>query len=70
MSRYYFDVHASPYQKDEEGKEFATLEDAKLHAREVGQALVAQHKAGELLDAEVVVRDDMGEVFRLKVATY
>jgi hypothetical protein len=67
MTRYFFDVHASPLQKDDKGTELGDLDQAKEHARHVARTVVKSD--GALTNAEVTVRDPLGEVFRLQVAT-
>jgi hypothetical protein len=67
MTRYFFDVHASPLKKDDKGVELADLDQAKEHARQVARTVV--RRGGDLTNAEVIVRDQLGEVFRFEVAT-
>jgi hypothetical protein len=67
MPRYYFDVLDGTLFHDEEGDEFSTPEAAKEYARKVAHELACERT--DLHDSEVVVRDEVGECFRLKVAS-
>lgn len=65
MPRYYFDVKDGISFLDDEGDEFDTPEAAKAYARKVATELAQERST--FLDAEVIVRDEGGEFFRLKI---
>jgi hypothetical protein len=66
MPRYYFDVQNGSSFIDQEGEDFETPEAAKLYASRVAHEIVQERT--DFHDAEVIVRDEIGECFRLKVS--
>jgi hypothetical protein len=54
--------------RDEFGKDFDAPEEAKAHAIKLLRDAVSK-RGGELGNLEVIVRDDAGELIRLKAST-
>ena len=69
MPRYYFDRSASPVVADPIGIELAGVEQAKAHAQSLARRLMAAGVTDTIADVEVIVRDEVGEVYRLKLST-
>ena len=68
MPRYYFDVHARPVLLDDSGEEFQNLEATKEHAIHVAHQLSNRSSDdASVTHTEIIVRDEVGEVFRLKL---
>ena len=68
MPSYYFDVHARPVLRDDTGEEFQNLEAAKEHAIDVAHQLSNRSSEdASITHTEIIVRDEVGEVFRLKL---
>ena len=71
MPRYFFDVHGHPVFRDDEGEEFRNLEAAKEHAIHIAhQRRFRPSDDASVTHSEVIVRDEMDEVFRLKLTTH
>ena len=68
--RYFFDREARLPVRDAAGKDFETFAKAKEHAQELALLLTSGPAAHRVTrEAEIVVRDEAGEVFRVKVST-
>jgi Domain of unknown function (DUF6894) len=68
MPRYYFDIHARPVLRDDTGEEFQNLDSAKEHAIHVARQLSSRsNEDASITHTEIIVRDEVGEVFRLKL---
>jgi hypothetical protein len=71
MPRYFFDVLGQPVFRDAEGEEFRNLEAARDHAIYIAEQLRSRPSDEQgVTHSEVIVRDDGGEIFRLKLTTH
>ena len=71
MPRYFFDVHGQSVFRDVEGEEFRDVEAARDHAAYIAEQLRNRPSDEQgVTHSEVIVRDDRGEVFRLKLTTH
>jgi len=67
MPRYYFDVRDGIDYRDDEGDELPDLDSAKARAQYVARELSSENT--ELRESELIVRDNAGECFRMKIGS-